>query len=106
MPWRSRPRPSGGFTAALPPFLAVSNRVRGMLMINVLAVVAGLLMGVCRIWKPHIMIISGRFIMGFYCGTSDTIIITISSEENLSREIRSSCVCSRVVVGISAHVHW
>lgn len=57
--------------AALPSFLAVSNRVKGMLMINVLAVAAGLLMGLCRIWKPHIMVISGRFIMGFYCGNSD-----------------------------------
>lgn len=47
-----------------------------MLVINVLAVVAGLLMGLCRSWKPHIMVISGRFIMGFYCGTSDTIIVT------------------------------
>lgn len=43
-------------------------RVRGMLMVNVLAVVAGLLMGLSRMWKPHIMVIAGRAIMGFYCG--------------------------------------
>lgn len=43
-------------------------------MINVLAVAAGLLMGLCRMWKPHIMVISGRFIMGFYCGNSNSII--------------------------------
>lgn len=42
-----------------------------MLMINVLAVAAGLLMGLCRMWKPHFMVISGRFIMGFYCGNGD-----------------------------------
>lgn len=39
-----------------------------MLMVNILAVVAGLLMGLCKMWKPHIMVISGRAIMGFYCG--------------------------------------
>ncbi len=44
-------------------------RVKGMLMINVLAVVAGLLMGLCRMWKPHIMVIAGRAVMGLYCGT-------------------------------------
>lgn len=68
--------PPSVFAAALPPFLSTSNRVRGMLVINVLAVVAGLLMGLCRSWKPHIMVISGRFIMGFYCGTNDAIIVT------------------------------
>lgn len=46
-----------------------------MLMINVLAVAAGLLMGLCKIWKPHIMVISGRFIMGFYCGNSESLIV-------------------------------
>lgn len=46
----------------------LSFRVKGMLMVNVLAVVAGLLMGLCRMWKPHIMVISGRAVMGFYCG--------------------------------------
>lgn len=44
-------------------------RVKGMLMVNVLAIAAGLLMGLCRMWKPHIMVISGRAVMGFYCGT-------------------------------------
>lgn len=54
----------------LPPFyLPLSCRVKGMLMVNVLAVAAGLLMGFCRMWKPHIMVISGRAIMGLYCGT-------------------------------------
>lgn len=54
----------------LPRFhLLLSCRVKGMLMVNVLAVAAGLLMGLCRMWKPHIMVISGRAVMGFYCGT-------------------------------------
>uniref|UniRef100_A0A7N8YRW4 Solute carrier family 2 member 2 n=1 Tax=Mastacembelus armatus TaxID=205130 RepID=A0A7N8YRW4_9TELE len=44
------------------------GRVKGMLMINILAIVAGLLMGLCKMWKPHIMVISGRAVMGFYCG--------------------------------------
>lgn len=43
-------------------------------MINVLAVAAGLLMGLCRVWKPHIMVIVGRFVMGFYSGINHTII--------------------------------
>lgn len=43
-------------------------RVKGMLMVNVLAIAAGLLMGLCRMWKPHIMVIAGRAVMGFYCG--------------------------------------
>lgn len=47
----------------------LSCRVKGMLMVNVLAVAAGLLMGLCRMWQPHIMVISGRAVMGFYCGT-------------------------------------
>lgn len=38
-------------------------------MVNFLAVAAGLLMGLCKMWRPHIMVISGRAIMGFYCGT-------------------------------------
>ena len=39
-----------------------------MLMVNVLAMAGGLLMGLCKMWKPHIMVISGRAVMGFYCG--------------------------------------
>lgn len=49
--------------------LFLSCRVKGMLMVNILAIVAGLLMGLCRMWKPHIMVIAGRAVMGFYCGT-------------------------------------
>ncbi|KAF3700997.1 Solute carrier family 2, facilitated glucose transporter member 2 [Channa argus] len=50
------------------------GRVKGMLMVNVLAVTAGLLMGFCKIWKPHIMVISGRAIMGFYCGLTSGLV--------------------------------
>ncbi|XP_027855602.1 solute carrier family 2, facilitated glucose transporter member 2 [Xiphophorus couchianus] len=50
------------------------GRVRGMLMVNVLAVVAGLLMGLSRMWKPHIMVIAGRAIMGFYCGLTSGLV--------------------------------
>ncbi|XP_072221219.1 solute carrier family 2, facilitated glucose transporter member 2 [Leuresthes tenuis] len=52
----------------------LKGRVKGMLMVNVLAVVAGLLMGLCQMWKPHIMIISGRAIMGFYCGLTSGLV--------------------------------
>lgn len=44
-----------------------------MLVINVLAVAAGLLMGLCKMWKPHLMVIAGRAIMGFYCGEQDFV---------------------------------
>ncbi|KAK9533926.1 hypothetical protein VZT92_009014 [Zoarces viviparus] len=44
------------------------GRIKGLLMINVLAVTAGLLMGLSKMWKTHIMIISGRAVMGLYCG--------------------------------------
>ncbi|XP_039992663.1 solute carrier family 2, facilitated glucose transporter member 2 [Xiphias gladius] len=50
------------------------GRVKGMLMVNVLAVAAGLLMGFCRMWKPHIMVISGRAIMGLYCGLTSGLV--------------------------------
>ncbi|KAM6912424.1 solute carrier family 2, facilitated glucose transporter member 2 [Xenentodon cancila] len=50
------------------------GRVKGMLMINVLAIAAGLLMGLCKIWKPHIMVIMGRAVMGFYCGLSSGLV--------------------------------
>ncbi|KAM4626025.1 solute carrier family 2, facilitated glucose transporter member 2 isoform 2-T3 [Polymixia lowei] len=50
------------------------GRVRGMLVINVLAVVAGLLMGLCKMWKPHIMVIMGRAVMGFYCGLTSGLV--------------------------------
>ncbi|KAM3594217.1 uncharacterized protein V6R79_004315 [Siganus canaliculatus] len=50
------------------------GRVKGMLMVNVLAVAAGLLMGLCKMWKPHIMVISGRAIMGFYCGLTSGLV--------------------------------
>uniref|UniRef100_A0A3Q1HMB2 Major facilitator superfamily (MFS) profile domain-containing protein n=1 Tax=Anabas testudineus TaxID=64144 RepID=A0A3Q1HMB2_ANATE len=52
----------------------LKGRVKGMLMINFLAVVAGLLMGLCKMWKPHIMVISGRAVMGFYCGLTSGLV--------------------------------
>ncbi|KAG7238008.1 hypothetical protein INR49_031362 [Caranx melampygus] len=50
------------------------GRVKGMLMVNVLAIAAGLLMGLCRMWKPHIMVITGRAVMGFYCGLTSGLV--------------------------------
>ncbi|XP_074547975.1 solute carrier family 2, facilitated glucose transporter member 2 [Halichoeres trimaculatus] len=52
----------------------LKGRIKGMLMINVLAVAAGLLMGLCRMWKPHLMVIAGRAVMGFYCGLSSGLV--------------------------------
>lgn len=39
-----------------------------MLAANVLAIAAGLLMGLAKMGKAHIMVIAGRAVMGFYCG--------------------------------------
>ncbi|KAK6325384.1 hypothetical protein J4Q44_G00047260 [Coregonus suidteri] len=50
------------------------GRVKGMLMVNVLAVIAGLLMGMAKMWKPHILVIAGRCVMGFYCGLSSGLV--------------------------------
>ncbi|XP_017293909.1 solute carrier family 2, facilitated glucose transporter member 2 [Kryptolebias marmoratus] len=50
------------------------GRVKGMLMVNILAIAAGLLMGLCKMWKPHIMVILGRAIMGFYCGLTSGLV--------------------------------
>ncbi|XP_029349197.1 solute carrier family 2, facilitated glucose transporter member 2 isoform X2 [Echeneis naucrates] len=52
----------------------LKGRVKGMLMVNVLAIAGGLLMGLCRMWKPHIMVISGRAVMGFYCGLASGLV--------------------------------
>ncbi|XP_056281634.1 solute carrier family 2, facilitated glucose transporter member 2-like isoform X10 [Pseudoliparis swirei] len=50
------------------------GRIKGMLMVNILSVAGGLLMGLCRMWKPHIMVISGRAVMGFYCGITSGLV--------------------------------
>ncbi|XP_053191034.1 solute carrier family 2, facilitated glucose transporter member 2 isoform X1 [Scomber japonicus] len=52
----------------------LKGRVKGMLMVNFLAVAAGLLMGLSRMWKPHFMVIAGRAVMGFYCGLSSGLV--------------------------------
>ncbi|KAM6968871.1 solute carrier family 2, facilitated glucose transporter member 2 [Tautogolabrus adspersus] len=52
----------------------MKGRVKGMLMVNVLAIAAGLLMGLCRMWKPHFMVIAGRAVMGFYCGLTSGLV--------------------------------
>uniref|UniRef100_A0A6Q2YR48 Major facilitator superfamily (MFS) profile domain-containing protein n=1 Tax=Esox lucius TaxID=8010 RepID=A0A6Q2YR48_ESOLU len=48
--------------------------VKGMLMVNVLAIIAGLLMGLAKMWKAHLMVIAGRCVMGFYCGLSSGLV--------------------------------
>lgn len=65
----------GMLSSFLVGFVAdLRGRVKGMLMVNVLAVIAGLLMGFCRLWKPHIMVIAGRAVMGFYCGLTSGLV--------------------------------
>ncbi|XP_023680227.1 solute carrier family 2, facilitated glucose transporter member 2 isoform X2 [Paramormyrops kingsleyae] len=50
------------------------GRVKGMLAVNVLAVTGGLLMGLANKGVPHIMVIAGRAVMGFYCGLSSGLV--------------------------------
>lgn len=65
----------GMFSSFLVGFVGdFRGRVKGMLMVNVLAVAAGLLMGLCKMWRPHIMVISGRAVMGFYCGLTSGLV--------------------------------
>ncbi|KAF6714432.1 Solute carrier family 2, facilitated glucose transporter member 2 [Oryzias melastigma] len=66
----------GGMVSSfLVGFIAdLRGRVKGMLMVNVLAVIAGLLMGLCKMWSPHIMVIMGRAVMGFYCGLTSGLV--------------------------------
>ena len=45
-----------------------------MLALNVLALVASLLMGLAKMGSPHIMVIAGRAIMGFYCGKKTVLL--------------------------------
>ncbi|XP_055087340.1 solute carrier family 2, facilitated glucose transporter member 2 [Periophthalmus magnuspinnatus] len=65
----------GMLTSFLVGFVGdLKGRVKGMLMVNVLAVAAGLLMGLCQMWRPHIMVIAGRAVMGFYCGLTSGLV--------------------------------
>ncbi|XP_012692480.2 solute carrier family 2, facilitated glucose transporter member 2 [Clupea harengus] len=50
------------------------GRIKGMLAANVLAIAAGLLMGLAKMGKAHIMVIAGRAVMGFYCGLSSGLV--------------------------------
>ncbi|NP_001036186.1 solute carrier family 2, facilitated glucose transporter member 2 [Danio rerio] len=50
------------------------GRIKGMLAINVLAITAGLLMGLAKMGTPHLMVIAGRAIMGLYCGLSSGLV--------------------------------
>ncbi|KAL2097529.1 hypothetical protein ACEWY4_006736 [Coilia grayii] len=50
------------------------GRIKGMLAVNILAIVAGLLMALAKMGKAHIMVIAGRAVMGFYCGLSSGLV--------------------------------
>uniref|UniRef100_A0A9J8BYL1 Solute carrier family 2 member 2 n=1 Tax=Cyprinus carpio carpio TaxID=630221 RepID=A0A9J8BYL1_CYPCA len=50
------------------------GRIKGMLYINVLAITAGLLMGLSKMGTPYLMVIAGRAIMGLYCGLSSGLV--------------------------------
>ncbi len=54
-----------------PVCIMLIYRVKGMLYINVLAITAGLLMGLAKMGTPYLMVIAGRAIMGLYCGKTE-----------------------------------
>ncbi|XP_076150411.1 solute carrier family 2, facilitated glucose transporter member 2 isoform X1 [Alosa pseudoharengus] len=65
----------GIFSSFLVGFVAdFRGRIKGMLVVNVLAIAAGLLMGLAKMGKAHIMVLSGRAVMGFYCGLSSGLV--------------------------------
>ncbi|XP_046719401.1 solute carrier family 2, facilitated glucose transporter member 2 isoform X2 [Silurus meridionalis] len=68
--------PVGGIISSfLVGFIAdFRGRVKGMLVMNVLALAASLLMGLAKMGTSHIMVIAGRAIMGFYCGLSSGLV--------------------------------
>ncbi|CDQ92535.1 unnamed protein product [Oncorhynchus mykiss] len=66
------------------------GRVKGMLMVNVLAVIAGLLMVMAKMWKPHVMVIAGRCVMGFYCGDLSYLESQVSLRRHFSKARRCS----------------
>ncbi|KAF4086513.1 hypothetical protein AMELA_G00107110 [Ameiurus melas] len=68
--------PVGGIISSfLVGFVAdFRGRVKGMLVLNVLALVASLLMALAKMGSPHVMVITGRTIMGFYCGLSSGLV--------------------------------
>ncbi|XP_033895384.3 solute carrier family 2, facilitated glucose transporter member 2-like [Acipenser ruthenus] len=50
------------------------GRIKGMLAVNILAVVGGLLMGLAKMGPAHILVIAGRAVIGFYCGLSSGLV--------------------------------
>ncbi|KAB5550719.1 hypothetical protein PHYPO_G00057130 [Pangasianodon hypophthalmus] len=72
--------PVGGIISSfLVGFVAdFRGRVKGMLVLNVLALVASLLMGLAKMGNPHVMVIAGRAIMGFYCGLSSGLLAVVT----------------------------
>uniref|UniRef100_A0AAY5EM53 Major facilitator superfamily (MFS) profile domain-containing protein n=1 Tax=Electrophorus electricus TaxID=8005 RepID=A0AAY5EM53_ELEEL len=68
--------PVGGILSSfLVGFVAdFRGRIKGMLVLNILAMVASLLMSLAKMGSPHIMVISGRALMGFYCGLSSGLV--------------------------------
>ncbi|KAJ8357080.1 hypothetical protein SKAU_G00198740 [Synaphobranchus kaupii] len=65
----------GVFSSFLVGFVGdLRGRVKGMLMVNVFAIAGGLLMGLARMGTPHLMVVSGRAVMGFYCGLSSGLV--------------------------------
>ncbi|KAK3531842.1 hypothetical protein QTP70_030940 [Hemibagrus guttatus] len=68
--------PVGGIVSSfLVGFVAdFRGRVKGMLVMNLLSLAASLLMGLAKMGTPHVMVITGRTIMGFYCGLSSGLV--------------------------------
>ncbi|XP_066518502.1 solute carrier family 2, facilitated glucose transporter member 2 isoform X2 [Hoplias malabaricus] len=68
--------PVGGIISSfLVGFVAdFRGRIKGMLVLNILAIMGSLLMGLAKLGTPHIMVIAGRAVMGFYCGLSSGLV--------------------------------
>ncbi|KAG8581236.1 hypothetical protein GDO81_007599 [Engystomops pustulosus] len=58
----------------LPLFFVVYFRIKAMMVVNSLAVIGALLMGLAPLGQAHALVIAGRLITGLYCGLSSGLV--------------------------------
>ncbi|KAH0616315.1 hypothetical protein JD844_027344, partial [Phrynosoma platyrhinos] len=68
----------GSFSVGL--FVNRFGRRNSMLMVNVLAIIGGALMGLCKLAKAVEMFIIGRFVIGIFCGLTSGFVPMYISE--------------------------
>ncbi|XP_060633977.2 solute carrier family 2, facilitated glucose transporter member 3-like [Anolis sagrei] len=69
---------AGSFSVGL--FVNRFGRRNSMLMVNILAIIGGVLMGLCKLAKAMEMFIIGRFVIGIFCGLTSGFVPMYISE--------------------------